>query len=201
MSDVSAQPSKLRRALPLIASLLAIVIGVLLIARPMVTPSSAATPQPALQGGLSASSRMPKVGEQIPDFELPTLDKSSTVRLSALRGSPVVINFWATWCGPCKQEMPLLVEQYNWNKGKGLRVLAIDTLANDNVDDMKAFATKYNMNFDVLVDEKDAIAGGWNVMGLPTTFFIKPDGTVAQVHVGQLTADQLKENLKLILPN
>ncbi len=85
----------------------------------------------------------------------------ATVRLSALRGSPVVINFWATWCGPCKQEMPLLVEQYNWNKGKGLRVLAIDTLANDNVDDMRAFAEKFNMNFDVLVDEKDAIAGGW----------------------------------------
>ena len=66
---------------------------------------------------------------------------------------------------------------------------------------MRTFAEKYNMNFDVLVDEKDAVAGGWNVMGLPTTFFIKPDGTVAKVHVGQLTPDQLKENIKLILPN
>ena len=97
--------------------------------------------------------------------------------------------------------MPLLVEQYNWNKGKGLRVLAIDTLANDNVDDMRAFAQKFNLNFDVLVDEKDAVAGGWNVMGLPTTIFVKADGTVAKVHVGQLTPDQLKENMKLILPN
>jgi peroxiredoxin len=198
MSDVPAQ-SKWRRALPLIASLLAIVIGVLLIARPMVTSPSTVTSQPALQGGVT-SARMPQEGEQIPDFELPTLD-GRTVRLSALRGSPVLINFWATWCGPCKQEMPLLVEQYNWNKGKGLRVLAIDTLANDNVDDMRVYAEKYKMNFDVLVDEKDAIAGGWNVMGLPTTFFIKPDGNVAKVHVGQLTPDQLKENMKLILPN
>jgi peroxiredoxin len=197
MSEVPSQP-KWRRALPLIASALAILIGVLLIAQPAFLSPSAATPLPALQGGMT--NRMPQAGEAIPDFELPTLD-GQLVRLSALRGSPVVINFWATWCGPCKQEMPLLVEQYNWNKGKGLRVLAIDTLANDNVEDIRAFAEKFNMNFDVLVDEKDAVAGGWNVMGLPTTFFIQPDGTVAKVHVGQLTPDQLKENIKLILPN
>jgi peroxiredoxin len=199
MSEVPSQPSTWRRALPLIASVLAIVIGILLVVRPAFLSPSAATRQPALQGGPTAD-RMPQEGEAIPDFELPTLD-GRTVHLSALRGSPVLINFWATWCGPCKQEMPLLVEQYNWNKGKGLRVLAIDTLANDNVDDMRAFAQKFNMNFDVLVDEKDAVAGGWNVMGLPTTFFVKADGTIAKVHVGQLTPDQLKENMKLILPN
>ncbi|HTP11222.1 MAG TPA: redoxin domain-containing protein, partial [Anaerolineae bacterium] len=152
-----------------------------------------------LQSGMQNG--LPKEGALIPDFDLPTLDGSRTVRLSDLRGSPVLINFWATWCGPCKQEMPLIVEQYNWNKGKGLRVLAIDTLANDNVSDMQAFAKQFNMNFDVLLDKTDAVAGGWGVMGLPTTFFVKPDGTVAKVHVGQLTADQLKENLKLIMPN
>ena len=199
MSEIPAQ-SKWRRALPLIASGLAILIGALLIAQPSFK-SPQATSVPALQGGVSSASRMPQAGEVIPDFELPTLDGGKTVRLSALRGSPVVINFWATWCGPCKQEMPLLVEQYNWNKGKGLRVLAIDTLANDNVDDMRTFAQQFKMNFDVLVDEKDAIAGGWNVMGLPTTFFVKADGTVANVHVGQLTPDQLKENMQLILTN
>ena len=198
MNDLPPSRSKWRRALPLIASALAIVIGLLLIAGPGFLSSLPAAPKPALQSGMQ--SRMPKEGEAIPDFELPTLD-GRKVRLSALRGSPVLINFWATWCGPCKQEMPLLVEQYNWNKGKGLRVLAIDTLANDNVDDMRAFAKQFNMNFDVLVDETDAIAGGWEVMGLPTTFFIRPDGTVAKVHVGQLTADQLKENLGMILPN
>ena len=194
MSEVS----KWRRALPLIASVLAIVIGILLVARPAFLSPTSATPQPALQGGTTG--RLPREGEIIPDFELPTLD-GRMVRLSALRGSPVLINFWATWCGPCKQEMPLFAEQYDWNKGRGLRVLAIDTLANDNVEDMRAFARQLNLNFDVLVDEQDAVAGGWNVMGLPTTFFIKADGTIAKVHVGQLTPDQLIENMKLILPN
>jgi peroxiredoxin len=199
MSDVSPSRSKWQRRLPLIASSLAIVIGLLLIVGPSLLSSLPAAPRPALQSGMQSG--MPKEGQPIPDFELPTLDGDRTVRLSELRGSPVLINFWATWCGPCKQEMPLLVEQYNWNKGKGLRVLAIDTLANDNVDEMKAFAKQFNMTFDVLVDKTDAIAGGWEVMGLPTTFFVKPDGTVAKVHVGQLTADQLKEYMKLIMPN
>jgi peroxiredoxin len=191
--------SKWRQALPLLASALAIVIGLLLIAGPAFLSSLPTPPRPALQSGLQSG--MPKAGEVIPDFELPALNGENKVRLSALRGSPVLINFWATWCGPCKQEMPLLVEQYNWNKGKGLRVLAIDTLANDNRDDMRAFAQQFNMNFDVLVDETDAVAGGWDVMGLPTTFFVKPDGVVAKVHVGQLTADQLQEYMQLILPN
>ncbi len=193
MSEVSSPRSKWRRALPPIASVLAIVIGVMLIAGPAFLSS-----RPALESGMQSG--MPQEGKLISDFDLPTLD-GRRVRLSDLRGSPVLINFWATWCAPCKQEMPLIVEQYNWNKGEGLRVLAIDTLANDNLDDMRAFVKQFNMNFDVLVDETDAIAGGWEVMGLPTTFFVRPDGTVAKVHVGQLTADQLKEYLKLILPN
>lgn len=198
MSDGSPPRSMWRRVLPLVASLLAIVIGLMLIAGPAFLSSLPAAPKPALQSGMQSG--MPQEGQPIPDFDLPTLD-GRRVRLSELRGSPVLINFWATWCAPCKQEMPLIVEQYNWNKGRGLRVLAIDTLVNDNLEDMRAFVKRFNMNFDVLVDETDAIAGGWEVMGLPTTFFVKPDGIVAKVHVGQLTADQLKEYLKLILPN
>jgi peroxiredoxin len=199
MNDVPPARSKWQRRLPLIASVLAIVIGLLLIAGPAFLSTSPTASRPALQSGMQSG--MPKEGQPIPDFDLPTLDGDRMVRLSDLRGSPVVINFWATWCAPCKQEMPLLVEQYNWNKGKGLRVLAIDTLVNDNREDMRAFVKHFNMNFDVLVDETDAIAGGWEVMGLPTTFFVKPDGTVAKVHVGQLSADQLKEYMKLILPS
>jgi peroxiredoxin len=196
----SSGRSKWRRVLPLIASALALLIGVLLLVGPSVM-TNLGSRRPALESGFSGQlGRLPREGEMPPDFNLPTLDGKRRVRLSELRGAPVLINFWATWCGPCKQEMPLLVEQYNWNKGRGLRVLAIDTLANDNVEDMRRFAEKFAMNFDVLVDETDAVGGGWAIMGLPTTFFIRPDGVIAKVHVGQLTADQLKDYLQLILP-
>lgn len=197
MNEVPSPRPRWLRVLPLIASALAIFIGALLLVGPAVL-SQLTAPKLPLESALTG--RMPREGEPVPDFELATLD-GRKVRMSELRGSPVLINFWATWCGPCKQEMPLIVEQYNWNKGRGLRVLAIDTLANDNVEDMRKFAQQFNMNFDVLVDEVDAVAGGWSILGLPTSFFVKPDGTIAKVQVGQMTADQLKEYLKLIMPN
>lgn len=198
------QRERLMRVLPLFASLLAIFIGVLLIARPAFLFSPAATtssassqPLPQSNSGLG---KMPKEGERAPDFELGTL-AGGKIKLSDLRGSPVLINFWATWCGPCKQEMPLIVEQYNWNKANGLRVLAIDSVAFDNLDDIRKYADQFKMTFDVVLDPEDKVSSDWAIMALPSSFFIRADGTVAKVHVGQMTADQLTGYLKLILPN
>ena len=185
------QRSGLKQALPLILSALAILVGVALILLPNASSPGAAKTAKAGQ--------LPKVGEIPLDFELKTLT-GETIKLSSLRGSPVLINFWATWCGPCKEEMPLLVEQYNWNKGRGLRVLAIDSVAFDNLDDIHAYVDKFKMTFDVLLDEDDQVSLDWAIMGLPSSIFIKPDGTVAAVKVGQMSSAQLNEYLKLILP-
>jgi len=198
------QRERLMRVLPLFASLLAIFIGVLLIVRPAflflpaaTTSSASSQPLPQSNSGLG---KMPKEGERAPDFELGTL-AGGKIKLSDLRGSPVLINFWATWCGPCKQEMPLIVEQYNWNKANGLRVLAIDSVAFDNLDDIRKYADQFKMTFDVVLDPDDKVSSDWAIMALPSSFFIRADGTVAKVHVGQMTADQLTGYLKLILPN
>ena len=197
MDDIPARRSRPRwlNVVPLMASLLAIVIGALLIIRPAIF-----APAPSLTGSINSNARMPKEGEVVPDFQLAALD-GRTVKLSDLRGQPVLINFWATWCGPCKDEMPLIVDAYNWNKAKGFRVLAIDSTAFDNLDDIHSFVAKFNMTFDVLMDSDDAISTNWNIMGLPSSFFVRSDGTLAKVHVGQMTADQLNEYMKLIVAN
>ena len=199
MSEVPSSRSRRSNILPLAVSLLAIIAGVVLITRPAVL-FPPATPLTTSSGQASGLGRLPREGEAVPDFELKTLD-GGKVKLSNLHGSPVLINFWATWCGPCKEEMPLIVEQYNWDKGHGLRVLAIDSVAFDNLDDIKKFVGQYKMTFDVLLDEEDQISSDWAINGLPSSFFIKPDGTIAKVHVGQMSADQLKDYLKLIVPN
>ncbi|MBI5565937.1 MAG: TlpA family protein disulfide reductase [Chloroflexi bacterium] len=191
MMDETPQRSGVRQALPLILSALAILVGVALIVLPTAAPPTAIK--------TAKSGQLPKDGETPLDFELKTLT-GEMIKLSALRGSPVLINFWATWCGPCKEEMPLLVEQYNWNKGRGLRVLAIDSVAFDNLDDIHKYVDQYKMTFDVLLDEDDQVSLDWAIMGLPSSIFIKPDGTVAAVKVGQMSSAQLNEYLKLILP-
>lgn len=185
------QRSGVKQALPLILSALAILVGIALIVLPAAAPPQAAK--------TARAGQLPKEGEIPLDFELKTLN-GDKIRLSSLRGSPVLINFWATWCGPCKEEMPLIVEQYNWNKGRGLRVLAIDSVAFDNLDDIHKYVDQFKMTFDVLLDEDDQVSLDWAIMGLPSSIFIKPDGTVAAVRVGQMTSDQLNEYLKLILP-
>jgi len=195
MNEVPPTPPRRSNALPLILSAVAIVIGVVLIAQPAFLFSARSG-----SGATSRTGHLPAAGETPLDFNLKTLG-GDAVKLSDLRGSPVLINFWATWCGPCKEEMPLIVEQHNWNKGHGLRVLAIDSVAFDNLDDIQKFVGQYKITFDVLLDEEDQISSNWAINGLPSSFFIKPDGTIAKVHVGQMTADQLKDYLKLIVPN
>ena len=194
MSEVPSNRLRRSNGLSLVASLLAIIVGIVLITRPaFLFPASNTS-----AGGVGGP---PREGKLAPDFELMTID-GGRVKLSELRGSPVLINFWATWCGPCKEEMPLIVEQYNWNKGRGLRVLAIDSVANDaNMEDIRSFVARYNMAFDVLYDEDDRVSTDWAIMGLPSSIFIKSDGTVARIQVGQMTADELKDYLKLIMPN
>ncbi|HZY42068.1 MAG TPA: redoxin domain-containing protein, partial [Anaerolineae bacterium] len=162
MTDVPPQRSGVKQALPLILSALAILVGVVLIAQPAFLFSQQSATKAARAG------QLPKEGEIPLDFELKTLS-GGTVKLSELRGSPVLINFWATWCGPCKEEMPLIVEQYNWNKGRGLRVLAIDSVAFDNLDDIHTYVDKFKMAFDVVLDQDDRVSTDWAIMGLPSS--------------------------------
>jgi cytochrome c biogenesis protein CcmG, thiol:disulfide interchange protein DsbE len=149
---------------------------------PTTTPGGpVATPAPA-----------PVAGAPAPDFTLTNL-AGQPVKLSSLRGQVVLINFWATWCIPCRAEMPAIQQAYNAHKGQGFTVLAVNL--NESRQDVQSYVTSLNVNFPVLLDAGDSISNLYRVRGYPTSFFIDRSGTVAIENVGMMTDAQLAGNL------
>ena len=115
-----------------------------------------------------------------PGFDLPRLDGRGRISLASLRGKAVVINFWASWCGPCKREAPQLEQSWKAHSGQGLVVLGID--ANDVTGDAQHFAHKHGLTYP-LVHAPATIWDDWGVTGVPETFFVDRRGRLVDVHV------------------
>ncbi len=139
-----------------------------------------------------------QVGEPAPDFKLENLDGQS-VSLSDLRGKPVLLNFWTTWCDPCRAEMPYLQQVYEEWSGKGLVVLAINI--GESPSEVKRFLQTYNLSLPVLLDTKEATARKYNITGIPTSFFIDKDGIIQVKIIGAFPSKTVIErNLNKIMP-
>jgi cytochrome c biogenesis protein CcmG/thiol:disulfide interchange protein DsbE len=122
------------------------------------------------------------------------------VRMSDYKGSVILVNFWATWCGPCKHEIPAFVDLYNAYKGKGFVVLGIST--DDTPEQLKKFAQQMNMSYPVLVgsNRDDIIDDAYGPMwGIPVSFLIAKDGTICHKYMGLVTKEQLERELKALL--
>ncbi|ARI77407.1 TlpA family protein disulfide reductase [Halobacillus mangrovi] len=140
-----------------------------------------------------------KVGEKAPDFTLETLE-GKTVSLSDLQGKKVFINFWATWCPPCREEMPEM-EKFYKEYGDEVEVLAINgTASEENVGVVEEYVQKGEYSFPVLLDKDLEITNTYQAISIPTTYFIGTDGVVQQPRkVGPMTYDfmiKMKEKLK-----
>lgn len=140
---------------------------------------SAVGPDATTQGHIPA----PKQGFLAPDFSLPTID-GDPITLSELRGKPVLINFWASWCPPCRIEMPAIQNVYDDYKDQDFVVLAVNTTYQDNLDDAITFAQNLKLTFPILLDKDGNAANLYEVRALPTTFFIDANGIVQEVVVG-----------------
>jgi cytochrome c biogenesis protein CcmG/thiol:disulfide interchange protein DsbE len=136
-----------------------------------------------------------KVGEPAPDFSLTTLD-GDQVRLSDYKGTPVVLNFWASWCNPCREEFPLLRKAYANADGKW-HLVGVNT--EDLIEsDGRTFARKQKATWPSGYDADRAVKKGFGVTGLPETFFIDADGVIRSHVILGLTQDVLDQQLAKI---
>ena len=139
----------------------------------------------------------PIVGRPAPAFDLETLD-GGRLSLADLRGSAVVLNFWASWCIPCREEAPLLTAAAADYGSKGLRVVGV--VYQDSSESARDFMGRYGQTYPGLLDPDGRTAIDYGVFGIPETFFIDASGIVRARQVGAVTVDDLRRQIQKVLP-
>lgn len=131
-----------------------------------------------------SSSPSPREGFLAPDFTLDTLD-GNKVTLSELRGKAVVVNFWATWCLPCRVETPALEKSYEQYRDSGVVILGVNLTNQDLISEVNSFVQEFKLTYPILLDNDGRVSGTlYQVRGLPTTFFVNREGVIRTVLVG-----------------
>lgn len=144
--------------------------------------------------------RFVKVGEAAPDFIFKDRN-GKTLRLTDFRGKVVVINFWASWCLPCREEMPDLQAVYDEYQEQGLVVLGINTTYLDSLENAYAFIDDLRLTFPIVFDETGEVAEqSYLVRGLPTSFWVDQDGIVRLAVVGAMTREKMVDTVHQLLP-
>lgn len=132
-------------------------------------------------------------GALAPDFLLEGLD-GGEMRLSDLRGQPVVLNFWATWCKPCRQEMPQFVQAYNQFENQGLVIVGLNMQEGRSI--VRPFADDFGIQFPIAIDRDGEVGDRYRLLGLPTTFFIGRDGVIRSTFTGPFVESSKGTNVQ-----
>jgi cytochrome c biogenesis protein CcmG, thiol:disulfide interchange protein DsbE len=146
--------------------------------------SAPALDQPVLQRGALGEPLQARLGAVL---------AGRRVALAQLRGTPVVLNFWASWCDPCRAEAPVL--QRAWERERGRGVLFLGLNMQDITDDAHAFIRAVGASYPSLRDRSNGVAHRWGVTGLPETFFLSAEGRVVGHIIGAVSADQLSAGI------
>jgi peroxiredoxin len=131
-------------------------------------------------------------GQPAPDFVLRNAD-GALVKLSDLRGKVVFVNFWASWCVPCKKELPDIQKLYDEKRADGLEVLAINW--KDDPATASGFFTANNLDLPLLLDRSGSVYTQYRLQGLPDSFFVDREGNIAALQFGSLTEAKMRERL------
>lgn len=137
------------------------------------------------------------VGQEAPDFILKDIE-GKEYRLSDYRGRGVFLNFWGTWCEPCKTEMPYMDNQYQKYKNQGIEIIAVNVGETDLA--IETFAQQYDLSFPIVVDKDGEVQKAYGIYPLPATFLISPEGKIVDYIEQSLTEDMIKNYLERIKP-
>lgn len=143
-----------------------------------------------------SSSKLLTAGDTAYNFYLNDLD-GNTVDLESFRGQPVIVNFWATWCAPCRVEMPALQTAYESHQEDGLVILAVND--QESHQEVSKFVDELGLTFTPLLDSEGEISHLYSVFNFPSTYFVDSTGTITAVHRGLLTTEQIETYLATTL--
>ncbi|MBO0588519.1 thiol-disulfide oxidoreductase ResA [Sporosarcina sp. E16_8] len=137
------------------------------------------------------------VGDKAPDFELVDLEGNKH-RLSDYKGEGVFLNFWGTWCGPCKKEMPYMENQHKAFEEKGVKILAVN-IAESNLK-VETFRDQYGLTFPIVIDKDKSVKEAYNIVPLPTTFLINKDGRIEKIITREMSEKEIISLMESIQP-
>lgn len=169
--------------------------------RPLALLTLALSPAAAQEIARATSAQEIQKGTAAPEIDLPNL-QGGKVKLSALRGRPVVVTFWGTWCPPCQAEFPELVAAHHKYRESGLEVLAVNQRDQElSTKEVQSFVTQHAVEFLVVLDARGRARRSFRLIALPTTVFIDAVGMIQHVHSGAITPKELAAGLATILPS
>ncbi|MCR8843005.1 thiol-disulfide oxidoreductase ResA [Paenibacillus sp. SC116] len=149
----------------------------------------------AIGSALFANDSVPVIGSKVPNIKLQQLN-GDVQELNNLKGQAVVLNFWGTWCEPCTREMPAFQRAHEEWKDKGVSIIAVNN--GEDPITVNNYVNAMNITFPIWLDSKKSAAKAYGIRPLPTTFFIKPDGTVHNIILGEVEESVLKTQIKEI---
>jgi thiol-disulfide isomerase/thioredoxin len=171
-------------------------LALALLTLPMLRGNRAGETLKTAGGAASGGGSCDQTGKGTFDFVLKN-EFNQPVKLADYKGKVVIVNFWATWCGPCKTEIPDFVKLYAEYKDKGLVIVGISI--DDSPEQLQAFMREYKMNYPV-VQMRPEVEDAWGPFyGYPTSFIVARDGSICTKHIGPASHDQFESEIKALL--